>query len=401
MTNQGTVFADPVAEKRLLAACIDNPEMTLRLRELLFTGDRIQIFHGMRKCFIQYGEITYEGIQLIMGRALPAEYEAARGARPDAIIDVLVNIARRRELANVSDRLNVAMSRPIIDQEEVTKALEIPAITSEADTTLQSGAVEFVSDFTRKQSGQYQFVDTGLPFLNDMLGGEWPRQGLTVILGGGGAGKTALIGNSMLNMGLMGLGSLMISLEMTKPRLVGRLVANLADIDGNDIRIGKIRENEIPRFNEALDVITNKLPIWIDDRPGTPINGIIDQIRAHKERYNIQAVFVDYLQIIGGESDDTSNLYAKFAQELRNAAYRYDLSMVVLAQQNRGFTGLQSILGSGRVGHIADVTLELKRAEGANPNAAIIPVEVDIHKNRDGPLGSQTVPYATKYLRFG
>ena len=370
----------------------------MRLRDVLFTNERVHIFNKMRECFMRYGDVTYEGIMNVMGKPLPAEYEAARGAHADAIIDTLVNVARRRELANMSDRLNILMSKPIIDQTDVANALAMPPITAESDTALASGIMEFVSDFNRKKTGQYKFVDTGLDFLNGMLGGEWPRQGLTVILGGGGAGKTALVGNSMVNMARLGIGSLFISLEMKKPRLIARLVANMQRIDGNRIKLGQLQPEEEIRYEEALREI-NQLPIWIDDRSGTGIHDIIDQIRAHKERYDIQCVFVDYLQIIGGESDDTSSLYAKFAQELRNAADRYDVAVVLLAQQNRGYSGLQSILGSGRVGHIADVCLELKRDETIK-NADVVYITVDIHKNRDGPMGSQSVVYEAPYLTF-
>lgn len=396
------MFSDEAAEIRLLAACLDKPELVQQLKPVLFTGERITHFNGMLKCYTTYGLISHEGFHQSAGMVLPNDYEAARGTVQSVVplLDRLAVYARRRELVKVQDRINTLILREDLDETTIAREIAIPPITVQSDTNLAAGAAEFSVDFLRKRSGEYVFVDTGLTFLNYMLGGEWPRQGLTIILGEGGAGKTTLVGCSALNMARNnGMASLMISLEMPKSRLVSRYVANVASIDNILLRSGKVEEEDIPKVDAALEYVTS-LPLYIDDRVGIGIGEIVEQIRIHKERYGIEAVFIDYLQIIdsGKAHENTSDLYAYFAQQIRNAAVRYDVAAVMLAQQNRSLQGLHSILGSGRVGHIADVVMELKKAEGSAGDARLI--ELDVHKNRDGPLGSQTAVYEGKYLRF-
>ena len=396
---------DESAEYRLLGAVYDKPTEILRLTSELFTGDRVLLYSAMRKAYLEFGEIAYEGIERFYGRSLPPELETARGSKLAAVLDHLADVATRRQLARIDEAIVLLMAQHNLDRDEINKALTLRPILTKEDSGLQSGITSFVSEFQRKATGQYRFVRTGIEFMDHMLGGEWPRQALTVIMGGSGSGKTALICQSILNMARMKIPTTFVSLEMAKPKLVARFVANMANVDGLRIREGNVNQEERKRMDLALEELQS-LPIFIEANPEMTIDQIVYMIKSHKEVHGIEAFFVDYLQII----DQSKKSYSRsdengaeelgiLTQRLRNLAVVEELSGILLSQQNRQYKGLQSLLGSGRIGHIADSVLEIV-ADSQSTNDDTRPCMIEFHKNRDGPVGSCGILYKPRFLRF-
>jgi replicative DNA helicase len=528
------LFADESAEYRLLACTVDEPELVLRLAPALFTSTRVDLYKAMCDAYSHYGELTSEGVERFLGVPISGEIEAARGAKPGAIIDKLVGLATQRQTMQLADQLNRIAASGNTDRAFIGRTIKLEPIMAEEDSSLAPGVAGFTSDLTRKMSGQYRFIKTGMPFLDHMLGGEWPRQALTVVMGPGGGGKcydgdvwmadgtskhisqveagdrvlsldeetlrivpskvvgriatglqdsyavltqngrwtytsgvhpylterrgwvktldliksdriatvdprnnalvwselvsilpvfdremwdlevegthnfvgngvvlhnTALVCQSMVGMGQMESPSLFVSLEMPKARLISRFAANLANVDGRKLRAGTLDQDEYDRVDKAVQYIQT-LPLYIVDNPSMTIEQIVYQIKAHKAMYGIEAVFLDYLQIVNRSSagDNDSLELGHIAQMFRNAAVSEDVAAVALSQQNRQFKGLASILGSGRVGHIADSVFEIELEETANDGQRVC--TFNFVKNRDGGVGACTSMYRPKYLRF-
>jgi replicative DNA helicase len=394
------MFNNPAAEYRLLACAIDKPDLIRSWRADLFTDTRRNLFNAMKQAYERHhGEISTEGIEQYM-RPIPPELEAARGAKPSALIDQLKDLATRRQLLEIADTINTRLqSGNEIPRTELVSLLEVAPVLTSEDSSLVGGINAFTADLRMKRAGRYQFIDTGLPFLNYMLGNEWPRQACTVIMGKGGGGKTALISNSMLNMARKGIPSLFVSLEMRKDKLVSRFVANMANVNGILLRQGKVTEEEIERINEALAEI-QQLPIYIIDSPHLTVNDIVYEVKRHKEHHDIQAFFIDYLQIINEDTDSDWESLGHLTQQIRNVAVDTDTAAIVLSQQNRDTQkkGLDSLLGSSRIGHIADTVIEIGLDETISDTSRLC--KFNFVKNREGPLGESNGIYRPNYLRF-
>jgi replicative DNA helicase len=394
------LYNDEAAEYRLLGAIVDDPKLALHLKADLFSGERKFIFESMIKAYTHYeGELSYEGVERFYGAMLPPEIEISRGAKPAALIERLAELATKRQLLDLSNRVTVMLATPNLSRDEVIHNLQLPPIDTSEVSDLTDGVNGFVSDLGRKRSGTYKFVDTGLDFLNLMTGGEWPRQALSVLIGQAGGGKTALMCQSSLNMSRMGIGNLVISLEMPKPRIISRYVANMANVNGLNLRRGVVTNEELSRIDEALEELQT-LPIYIIDNPEMSAADIVYQVKLHKDLYGIDAFFVDYLQIVsdsGRHANDMFSELAYVAQMFRNVAKIEDVSAIGLAQQNRQFKGLASIAGSSRIGQTADTVIEIK-LDGIDDDKR--PCALDFLKNRDGPVGEAVCTYRPKYLRF-
>lgn len=393
-------MVDESAEWRLLGALVDNPQIVLKIKADLFTGERKQIFSAMKRSYTEYGEISTEGTERFYGRPLPTQIEISRGAKPSAIIDRLADLATKRQLLIIGDSINAVVAQSSeVDRSELSKLLELPPLVVSEDSSLLGGVNGFISDFRKKKSGKYRFIDTGLVFLNYMMGGEWQRKALTLVMGEAGGGKTALVCNSMVNMAKLGTPSLFISIEMPKDKLISRMVANVAEIDGLKLRKGDVDDSMVGKIDEAIEQILN-MPMYIVANPRCTIDQIAYEVKRHKEAYGIEVFFVDYLQIIQSDDDSEWKVLGKITQELRNLAVENDIAGVVLVQKNRSRmnTGLDSILGSSRIGQIADTVFEIKLQDSIDDDQRMCSFEFS--KNREGPLGSSTAFYRPRYLRF-
>lgn len=394
------MFEDQAAEVRLIGAILDDPELIFQLKSDLFTKERVDVFTALQNCFSNYGEISTEGVERFYGSALPNEYDAARGAKPAALIDKLVECASRRKLLLIGNAINNLINKQTISLDDVANTLRFDPVLTQYDTSSVGGVVKFLTDITRKREGKYDFVKTGLNFLDYMLGGEWPRQGLTIVMAQPGTGKTAFISQSaLLAAKNYNQASLIVSLEMTKDRLVARQAANLAQVDGLKLRSGNLTDDELRRITDASELI-QKLPIKIYDKRGTDVNTIIDLMRTHSELYGTKVCFLDYLQLVNRDENNDSVSLGTISWKLREAAQRYDMAVVVLAQQNRGYEGLNSLMGSSKPIQDADSVIELKKSDKSQENADLCMITADFLKNRDGPMGQCPVIYMPKYLKF-
>jgi hypothetical protein len=393
---------DQAAEFRLLGSIVDRPDTVLGYTEELFTDDRRRVFDAMRRAYLAHGELSTEGVERFYGGVLPNEVEMVRGAKAGAVIEHLTDLATRRQVVRRIEELNMMVNRPRIGREEFLKFLPLPPLVSKEDSSLTPGVTSFVSDLGRKRSGQYSFVRTGLPFLDHMLGGEWPRAALSIIIGQAGGGKTAIVVQSILNMARLGIPSLFVSLEMPRARIISRLVANIANVNGLKLRMGEITDEEQERVNAALEEIQAlEEYIYIVDRPSMTVEDIIYQVRLHQELHGVEAFFVDYLTIVARKpSENTAEALGVICRQLRAVAIDLNIAGIVLAQQNRMHKGLNSVMGSSEAGQAADTVIEIEFDPSATTNDESRLARLVFHKNRDGPVGESSTIYRPAFLRF-
>lgn len=396
------MFFDEIAEYRLLGSFIDNPSYTFKVTRDLFSGERQYVYDAMRKTYAHYGEISSEGVARFYGKDLPQTVEVSRGSKPDAIIDRLIDLATKRQLADLQNRLTLILAQGDVDRKELHEVLQLDPVIYTEDSSITPGIDRYVAITQQKRNGDYRFVSTGMRWMDAMMGGEWNRQGLTVIAGKSGGGKTALICQSALNMARTGTPVYIASLEMPRDKLVARFVANMASVDGNQVKMGVVSKDDQQRMNDALMELQT-LPIFIEDDPGLNVDQIIYSIKSHAKNKGIRAFFVDYLQLIGNadfsSDENTARLYGYLCHRLRTTAVQEDISGIILSQQNRGFKGLDSLLGSGRIGNIADTVIELHADDSISDNTRQYMFEW--LKNREGPIGSVgPIIYRPRFLRF-
>ena len=138
----------------------------------------------------------------------------------------------------------------------------------------------------------------------DRLTAGWQPGSMIVLAARPGMGKTAFVISMIQNMVRMvddnhpnGFAVGMFSLEMSCEQLAMRLLVGEAELSQTKLQTGNVNDTELERLAAAKERIS-AAPIYFDDTPGLNIYDFRSKCRRMKERYNVDCIIVDYLQLM-------------------------------------------------------------------------------------------------------
>ena len=282
-------------------------------------------------------------------------------------------------------------------------------------------AIRIIDQF-RNRKGKLQGIPTGFSQLNELTTG-WQPGDMVVLAARPGAGKTALAltfarhamaeryDDKRDEWVKPGYSVGLFSLEMTNAQLMLRLLSSVA---GESLQ--KIRKGELDDFGmDKLRNIAEDMkgwPLYLDDSSHLTINQLRAKARRMKQRYGIDMLIIDYLQLLHSESsqakDSRQNEVAEISRGIKSLAKDLQVPVIVLAQLNRkaeeGKTepALPHLRESGAIEQDADVVLLLHRKD-EDPDAAptlIKEYSLNIAKQRNGPTDKLDIRFNAAYTRF-
>lgn len=229
--------------------------------------------------------------------------------------------------------------------------------------------------------GRVTGVTTGFRDLDHQLGGLHPSD-LVILAGRPGMGKTALATNVAFNAakryadtgGTEGAITGFFSLEMSSDQLATRILADQANISGNDIRKGNIREDDFRNFVAASQTLA-QVPLYIDDTPALSIAAVRTRARRLKRKHGLGLLVIDYLQLLQGTGSrqSTENRVLEISEITRGLkAIAKELAIPVLAlsqlsraveQREDKKPQLSDLRESGTIEQDADMVLFVFREE--------------------------------------
>jgi replicative DNA helicase len=286
----------------------------------------------------------------------------------------------------------------------------------------REGVEEFRRHLSHNIQGDVtQILPMGWPGLFKM--GIPPKQGLMVISGLEGSGKTQLLLQILLGRVIQMKANnqpgcvAFNSYEMPGWKLAKRLACCLAGVDGHKLALGEYEkgDEEVQRVQEALEFLET-LPIYYDDSQLMTSDAIHWQSNAlHANCGPLTDLGIDYAELVpdSGESEElrVSRIYKNAARLTTIGATAY-----MVSQFNRGAQMTETKRGGkGRLRytsvaqHIAHVIAELYNIpamvdaseeftipEGYSKDKAYLIVE----KNRDGPTGAVPLEWDGPSTRF-
>ena len=89
----------------------------------------------------------------------------------------------------------------------------------------------------------------------------------------------------------------LFSLEMSSEQLSTRIIAEQSRIKSNDIRRGKISEEQFDKFIETSKNIS-ELPLYIDETPAISIAALSNRARRIKRLFGLDLIVIDYIQLM-------------------------------------------------------------------------------------------------------
>lgn len=226
--------------------------------------------------------------------------------------------------------------------------------------------------------------------LDEFIGGV--ESGDTCLIGARpSVGKSALALQIAVNLARSGKRVGFFSLEMQKRSIYERLLAACSGLAMNLIRSGKTYDNEqlgmLDKGNEKIRELKNLIIFC-----GTyKVEGIVRCVK----KYKLEAVFVDYLQLVKADKDyqNRTNEVGAISHGLKQIAMDYNIPVFPLVQLNRRSEdrdepALADLRESGDLEQDASQVLLLWNAEedGSVKN-------IKIAKCRNGQLGTVTVGF--------
>ena len=217
-------------------------------------------------------------------------------------------------------------------------------------------------------------------------------------------GKTALALNMMEGVALTGQPVAMFSLEMGRQQLVQRLLCAKAGVDGQRLRRGTLLPADNQRLMAACDALQSS-KIFIDDTPGLTLLQLRSKARRMKEKFGIECVFVDYLQLMssGSRSESRQVEVSDISRGIKAMARELNVPVVCLSQLNRAAEQreghrprMSDLRESGSIEQDADVIMMLHREEyyhqgdpdwSDNNLDKVGTAELIFAKQRNGPTG--------------
>ena len=275
-------------------------------------------------------------------------------------------------------------------------------------------------------------VPTGLTDLDEKLGGLH-KSDLIILAGRPSMGKTALATNIAYNASQHiskrqeKSSVAFFSLEMSSEQLSTRILSEQAKIKSDDIRRGKVTEEEINRYIETSRNIYN-LPLYIDETPAITIATLSNRARRIKRLFGLSLVVVDYIQLMRSSTnrnDGRVQEISEITQGLKALAKELSVPVLALSQLSRAVEQrddkqpqLADLRESGSIEQDADVVMFVYREEyyleRKQPKLGSIEhaewqskmndvnglADIILGKQRHGPTGTIKVEFEGIYTKF-
>ncbi len=358
----------------------------------------------------------------------------------------------RRELIRISDTVIREARQPDIDNSalrQIEAAEQYLFNLAEKDVA-ESGLRPFLSVLTEtirqaeiaaNSDGHLSGLSTGLTGLNNLLGGMH-KSDLIILAGRPGMGKTALATNiafyaaTTTRTGEHAAPVAFFSLEMSAEQLGLRILSERSELDSEKIRRGKLKTDEFSQLVDANREI-NSAPFFIDDTPALSISQLASRARRMKRTSGLGLIVVDYLQLlqaqIGIKPENRVQEISNITRSLKALAKELDVPVLALSQLSRAVEqredkrpNLADLRESGSIEQDSDVVMFVYREEyylskseperkdnettekynerydnwAKRLEKAAGLAEIQIAKQRHGPVGTVTVQFEGRLTRF-
>ncbi|MDD4087700.1 MAG: replicative DNA helicase, partial [Bacteroidales bacterium] len=242
----------------------------------------------------------------------------------------------------------------------------------EAMPELVKRAIEDIEN-ARNSDANLRGVPSGYTDLDRITQG-WQKSDLIILAARPSMGKTAFALNLARNAAVdFNKPIAFFSLEMSSVQLVTRLISSETYLAAEKLRKGDLQEYEWQQLNTKINPLVNA-QMYIDDTPQLSIFELRAKCRRLKQQFDIQMVFIDYLQLMTAGGDNRGNReqeISNISRSLKSLAKELDIPVLALSQLSRNVESrpgskkpiLSDLRESGAIEQDADMVIFIYRPE--------------------------------------
>lgn len=240
--------------------------------------------------------------------------------------------------------------------------------------------------------GHSNFIPSGFPLLNQILGGGFIRGGLYILGARPAMGKSTFAINLADN--IQG-NCLYVSLEMTPEQIISKRISRLTGLPTAKLLSGRVTEDDWTKIAVAFTALSEN-GVYINDRYDLTVQRI--QLLAQSVP-DLRAVIVDYLGLIQPATRSSSSYenITQISREIKRAAISLNVPVICLCQLSRTVENredkrprLADLRDSGAIEQDADAVMFLYRKDyytGGPTDGQPSLVHLEVAKNRHGRTG--------------
>lgn len=337
--------------------------------------------------------------------------EPFTGVHANYYADVVRQDANRRRFINAGLRI-VEASFDAETVEEVA-ADAAAALNSAAGRGFDSGYKtmhEMVEEaYQRIGQGVGRVTPFGLSDLDSLTGGMRDGQ-LVVIAARPSVGKSALAMQIIHHNAVrQGYPVGMISLEMTGPELMDRLVAIESRVNMHRVNNGTASDSEMTAATAGLARI-DAHKFVCEDRSSGALSDVQSRARQMVATDQIRLLVIDYLQLMhtGSGRENRVQEVSEISRGLKQIARELSIPVIALAQLNRaaesnsdGVPLLSHLRESGSIEQDADMVIFIHRPDLYKADAPKNIAKLMVAKHRNGPTSNVSVVWLPEFVQFG
>lgn len=328
--------------------------------------------------------LSVELMEIVPTCANAAEYarRVAEDARTRRIKELAAQI--QEDTASSPDELLATLQR---ETEAIRGSSFQRGLLSPADTLHR-----FNDLVVEAGEGRDNFVPSGFPRLDAILGSGFIRSGLYIVGARPAMGKSTFALNLADN---IGGNVLFVSLEMSPEQLTAKRVARLTGIPAAKLLRGAVTDDDWQKIAIANSALSEQ-GVFINSRYDLSVQQI--QLLAQSVP-ELKAVVVDYLGLIqpATRGGSTYENVSAISRELKRLAISLNIPVICLSQLSRAVEGRQNkrpmlsdLRDSGAIEQDADAVMFLYRDDyytGETTEGFPSLVELEVAKNRHGQTG--------------
>ena len=312
-----------------------------------------------------------------------------------AVCDTVLELSRQKQLVSLYESERQAIERDGARSHESGESVtgKIHAIldgSTQHEYRPSEAADSFCADLDKEVRGVPWCIQ-GLHELCGPMGG-----GELIVLGGRpGTGKTAFALSQAIYLARNGCPVGIFSMEMAARELVARQFAHETGVPMIRLKTRRWADGEKDLVLSVKETI-GSWPLIIDDTARLTPTRLRRRLRAMIARSNVQAAFVDYIQLMSGEGN-TQNRATEIGQvtrELKITAKEFDIPIVALSQLSRKNESradprplLSDLRESGSIEQDADGVIFTHREIRHVCGQEVLENMLLVGKSRNGPIG--------------
>jgi len=297
-------------------------------------------------------------------------------------VAIIQQLYVQRYAGRVAAKLNSLSEENGLDVEEISKVIdeaykEIDMVFSGArrvysfEESLNESVEAAKKRFELFQKGELPGIHTGFIGLDGYLFG-WQKSDLVIIAARPSMGKTSICLHHARSAARKGKHVRIYSLEMSRIRLVDRMILSECGFKANRFASGDMMDENLKEIQQAADKLKN-MNIWIDDKSARSIESIHSDARRWNREGQCDIVIIDYLQL-SEASDEHARITlneraSRISRRAKAMAKDLDIPVLLLSQLNREterrsglkIPQLSDLRDSGSIEQDADVVLFVYR----------------------------------------